>query len=79
MIKPLEHYGVALIAAVTLCSAARAGGAEPAQRPAGPWYTPQELKALIVYANASTAQKRALLAGRAVHTRHSQHRLRQPS
>jgi hypothetical protein len=30
---------------------------------AGPWYTPQELKALIAYSNASFAQKKAILAG----------------
>ena len=30
---------------------------------AGPWYTPQELKALTAYSNASFAQKKALLAG----------------
>ena len=30
---------------------------------AGPWYTPQELKALIAYSNASFAQKKAMLAG----------------
>ena len=73
MDKPLKRYGViVLVAAVTICPAARAGGVEPASRLAGPWYTPQELKALIAYANASTAQKRALLAGRAIRTRHAQ-------
>jgi hypothetical protein len=40
---------------VTLCPAASAAGAESAQRPAGPWYTPKELKALIAYANASSS------------------------
>jgi len=74
MHTPRTYRAIAVLAAAaTVCSAAHAGGADPASRLAGPWYTPQELKALIAYADATTAQKRVLLAGRSLRTRHTQH------
>jgi hypothetical protein len=55
-----------LVASVTVVPAPPAGaaGGRPAKTSlAGPWYTPQELKALNAYSNASFARKKALLAG----------------
>ena len=44
MFKPHTYRVIAVLAvAATICSAARAGGADPASRLAGPWYTPQYL------------------------------------
>jgi TolB protein len=58
---------VLVVAFATVVSAlmmSAAGRGNPAKTPlAGPWYTHQELKALIRYSNASPAQKKALLAG----------------
>jgi hypothetical protein len=54
---------VLLVVAVTLVPAA-AGASPPATKPlAGPWYTPEELKALIRYSNSSFAEKQRILAG----------------
>lgn len=57
-----------LMASVALVSATPAGAVgrgHSAKTPlAGPWYTPQELRALTAYSNASFAQKKALLAGK---------------
>jgi hypothetical protein len=56
-----------LLASVAVASASPVGAAGRGQSTrtplAGPWYTPQELKALIAYSNASFAQKKAMLAG----------------
>ena len=55
---------VASFAVVWIPVAGAAGSGRHATTPlAGPWYTPQELKALVAYSNASFAQKKALLAG----------------
>jgi len=65
MNKPIRRLGiVVLVTAAAISPIARAGSAEPASRHAGPWYTPQELKALVAYGNASFADKTELLAGR---------------
>jgi len=56
-----------LVISVAVASVSPIGVAEPgrstANRLAGPWYTPQELKALIAYSNAPFTKKQALLAG----------------
>lgn len=56
-----------LVISVAVASAGPIGMAESGRstpnRLAGPWYTPQELKALVAYSNASFAEKQALLAG----------------
>src|SRR5213593_1995765 len=58
---------VLLLVSVVLVSATPTGAAprgHAVETPlAGPWYTPQELKALSAYSNASFAQKKALLTG----------------
>jgi hypothetical protein len=46
---------------VTVCSVA--GAQTQPKRLAGPWYTPQELKALIAYSNATFVEKQRILAG----------------
>ena len=54
---------VLLVVAATLVPAA-AGASPSAPKPlAGPWYTPEELRALIRYSNASFAEKQRILAG----------------
>lgn len=64
-----RHIAIALVllaVAVGATSSATASGHRhqaAETRLAGPWYTPQELKALITYSNASFHQKRKLLAG----------------
>jgi len=58
----IRHAAVVLgivAAAATATPVGRAAG----QPPAGPRYTPEELKALIAYSNASFAEKKAILAG----------------
>ncbi|HEX6700814.1 MAG TPA: hypothetical protein VF101_08800 [Gaiellaceae bacterium] len=53
-----------LVVSVAVVSASPVGRGQSTKLPsAGPWYTPQELKALNAYSNASFAQKKALLAG----------------
>jgi hypothetical protein len=56
-----------LLVSVAVASASPVGAAGRGQSTttplAGPWYTPQELKALIAYSNASFAQKKAMLGG----------------
>jgi Tol biopolymer transport system component len=56
-----------LLVSVAVASASPVGAAGRGQSTttplAGPWYTPQELKALIAYSKASFAQKKAILAG----------------
>jgi hypothetical protein len=56
-----------LVVSIAVALASPIGVAVPgrstANRLAGPWYTPQELKALIAYSNASFTEKQALLAG----------------
>jgi hypothetical protein len=56
---------LASVALVSATSAGAAGRGHSTKTPlAGPWYTPQELKALSAYSNASLAQKKALLTAR---------------
>ena len=63
--QPAVCLGVALALVVSAPIARAAESGQPATtKLAGPWYTPPELKALIAYSNASSAQKRTLLAGR---------------
>jgi TolB protein len=68
-VNPLiKRLAVALLlASVAVASAVPIGAAgrgHSVKTPlAGPWYTPQELKALIDYTKASFAQKKAILAG----------------
>jgi hypothetical protein len=57
----LLFASVALVSATSAAAAAR--GHSTKTPLAGPWYTPQELKALSAYSNASFAQKKALLTG----------------
>jgi hypothetical protein len=63
-----KHALALLLASGAVASASLLGVAGCGQSSttplAGPWYTPQELKALIAYSNASLAQKKAILAGR---------------
>ena len=58
---------VVLLVSVAVASASVVGAVGRAQSSttplAGPWYTPQQLRALIAYSNASFAQKKAILAG----------------
>jgi TolB protein len=58
----------AVLAVVLATAAAATGGGHSAGTPpAGPWYTPQELKALTAYGKASFAEKKAILAGAEPH------------
>lgn len=56
-----------LLVSVAVASASPVGAAGRGQSTttplARPWYTPQELQALIAYSNASFAQKKVMLAG----------------
>jgi len=56
-----------LVISIGVAAASAIGAAESGRstqhRLAGPWYTPQELNALIAYSHASFAEKQALLAG----------------
>jgi hypothetical protein len=65
LIKRLALALLLASAAVILATPAGAAGRGHATNTplAGPWYTPQELKALIAYSKASFAQKKALLGG----------------
>jgi len=56
----LVPLAVALTVAATTAPAFASARSLP---PAGPWYTPKELKALEIYANASFAEKQRILAG----------------
>lgn len=62
--RPFARTGLVLaIAVVGLVPAAAGASSAPAPPLAGPWYTPEELKALIRYSNASFAEKQRILAG----------------
>jgi hypothetical protein len=67
-VQPILRYAafalVLLAVAVGATSSATASRNQQATetRLAGPWYTPNELKALIAYSNASFEQKKVLLA-----------------
>jgi len=53
-----------LVPAAVLVPASTGASSRPAKPPlAGPWYTPQELQALIRYSNASFAERQRILAG----------------
>jgi hypothetical protein len=68
MNKRIARVGIAVSIACSLvvsAAVASGGGAAEQTRLAGPWYTPSELEALIVYSNASFAEKQAMLAGTA--------------
>ena len=53
----------AVIAQVALAGGSGASTEANGERLSGPWYSPQERQALVVYANASFARKQAILAG----------------
>jgi hypothetical protein len=53
----------AVIAQVALAGGSGARAGANGERLSGPWYSPQERQALVEYAIASFAQKRAILAG----------------
>ena len=61
------HMGLVLllvlVAAAVLVPTSTGSSSGPAKPLAGPWYTPQELKALIKYSNASFDEKQRILAG----------------
>jgi hypothetical protein len=63
--RRLTQTGLVLlvVAATGLVPAAAGASTRPAKPLAGPWYTPEELKALIRYSNASFAEKQRILAG----------------
>jgi len=68
MKQRIARIGLALSVAGSLvvsAAVASGGGAAEQTRPAGPWYTPREVEALIAYSNASFAEKQAILAGAA--------------
>ena len=57
-------YRLAVLVTSIFVALPFAAGAQPQpKRLAGPWYTPQELKALIAYSNATFAEKQRILAG----------------
>ena len=65
VIAVLLSLVAAVIAQVAFAGGGNASAFPNGDRLAGPWYSPQERQALVVYANAAYAQKRAILAGEA--------------
>lgn len=68
MNETTRRLTILLLAVFVMALSSTAGDAAattvaPKTRLAGPWYTPQELRALRTYAGAPFAQKQALLAG----------------
>jgi hypothetical protein len=61
--RRFAYTGLVLaLAVIGLMPAAAGASSSPAKPLAGPWYGPDELKALIRYSNASFAERQRILA-----------------
>jgi hypothetical protein len=62
--RRFAYTGLVFVIAVIGLMPAAAGASSGLKKvPSGPWYTPDELKVLIRYSNASFAEKQRILAG----------------